>query len=292
MLNRKRLGRLIVYSLLLCTLVTLLPRPVSAASPIEASYHQRVEATGTGRTVSLVRYGAYRDSLIIGCLENGTKLTVLDATRDYYRIDCYDLKGYIAKSQVVQKDDGEYYVNCTEGSAETTSLPSYSTQDGLSLRGSIREVAMQYIGVPYVSGGTTPYGFDCSGFTQYVFRKLGIELERTVAGQLQSGIVIDKEDLQCGDLIFFQNTTGWGHFASHIGIYIGNGQLIHAGSRGIAVVYLEQAYYTYHFMCARRVILSDVATEPAIPTLGIHQNFISSYWRESSQTPPSGSFFV
>lgn len=292
MLNRKRLGRLIVYSLLLCTLVTLLPRPVSAVSAAPVSVPARVEATGIGRAVSLVRYSAYRDSLIIGCLENGTKLTVLNATQEYYYIDCYDLKGYIAKSQVVQKEDGEYYVNCIEGSSETSSLPSYSAQDGLSLRGSIREVAMQYIGVPYVSGGTTPYGFDCSGFTQYVFRKLGIELERTVAGQLQSGIVVDKEDLQCGDLIFFQNTTGWGHFASHIGIYIGNGQLIHAGSRGIAVVYLEQAYYTYHFMCARRVILSDVATEPAIPTLGIHQNFISSYWRESSQTPPSGNFFV
>lgn len=292
MRNCKRLGRLIVYSLLFCTLMALLPRPVSAAAPVQVSAHQRIDATGTGRTVSLVRYSAYHDSLVIGCLENGTKLTVLNATQEYYYIDCYDLKGYIAKSQVAQKEDGEYYVNCIADSSETTSLPSYSVQDGLSLRGSIREVAMQYIGVPYVSGGTTPYGFDCSGFTQYVFRKLGIELERTVAGQLQSGIVVDKEDLQCGDLIFFQNTTGWGHFASHIGIYIGNGQLIHAGSRGIAVVYLEQAYYTYHFMCARRVILSDVATEPAVPTLGIHQNFISSYWRESSQTPPSGNFFV
>ena len=292
MKNCKRLGRLIVYSLLLCALVTLLPRPVSAVAPVQASAHQRVEATGTGHTVSFVRYSANRDSLIIGCLENDTKLTVLNATQEYYYIDCYDLKGYIAKSQVMQKADGGYYVNCVAGSSETSSLPSYSTQDGLSLRGSIREVAMQYIGVPYVMGGTTPYGFDCSGFTQYVFRKLGIELDRTVAAQLKSGIVIDKEDLQCGDLIFFQNTTGWGRFASHIGIYIGNGQLIHAGSRGIAVVPLDAAYYTYHFMCARRVILSDIATEPATPTLGIHQNFISSYWRESSQTPPSGNFFV
>ena len=158
-------------------------------------------------------------------------------------------------------------------------------------RAQMAEKALNYNGYPYVWGGASAGGFDCSGFTQYVFANLGIALNRTVATQLENGVIISKEDLQCGDLVFFQNTTGWGHFASHIGIYIGNGQMIHSGNSGVAVVNLEDAYYTYHFMCARRVILSDLPQEELAPAFGISGNINSSYWRESSQTETSGNFF-
>ena len=113
---------------------------------------------------------------------------------------------------------------------------------------------MQQIGVPYVSGGTTPYGFDCSGFTQYVFNNSGHAMNRSLYIQMQDSIIIAKEDLQCGDLIIFQNTTGWGHFASHIGIYIGNGQLIHAGSKGVTCSSLDAEYWASRYVGARRVI--------------------------------------
>ena len=287
MLSFKGLRRMIACLLALCALVAALPAPARAVTGDAQSAAQT-----SGHTVSYVRYSANPYGTIIGCLENGTKLKVLDKVNNYYRIDCFDLIGYIATEQVRQDENGDFFVSCAASSPETTSLPAYSATDALKLKGQIRDLAMQQIGVPYVSGGTTPYGFDCSGFTQYVFNNSGHAMNRSLYIQMQDSIIIAKEDLQCGDLIIFQNTTGWGHFASHIGIYIGNGQLIHAGSRGIAVVGLDEAYYTYHYMCARRVILTDIAQETMIPAIGINQNINSSYWRESSQTETeSGSLF-
>lgn len=287
----KRVARLTAWLLVLCLCIM----PVHARNTDE--YTKPLEAIQaptetSNRLASLVRRNPYYTSVVIGCLEDGTKLTVTGSTQAFYRISCFEMTGYIAKSQVAQGVDGEYYVNCSEDSSESKALLAYNAQDALSVKGLVRSVSMQYTGVPYVSGGTTPRGFDCSGFTQYVFAKAGIELNRTVADQLENGVVISKEDLQCGDLIFFQNTTGWGHFASHVGIYIGNGQMIHSGNSGVAVVSLEDAYYTYHFMCARRVILSDLPQEELVPTFGISGNMNSSYWRESSQTETSGNFFM
>ena len=295
MLKLKRAGRLTACLLLLCMVVSLIPRPVSAlpATNTPADLSGQQQAAPAGRTVSLVHYSAHYGSTVIGCLEDGTKVTIVGQTYEFYRIDCYDMKGYIAKSQVVQNEKGENVVRCVAGSGETQTLASHTAEAALSLKSDIRSFSMNYIGVPYRSGGTTPRGFDCSGFTQYVFNNLGFSIERTVAGQLQSGVIISKDDLQCGDLIFFQNTTGWGHFASHVGIYIGNGQMIHAGSGGIAFVSLEHAYFTYHYMCARRLVLSDISAESILPAIGINQNINSSYWRETSQTDVSlGNYFA
>ena len=286
MLNLKRF---IAGMLLVCAIVSLLPRQVSALpsdDPVTAAPFEDAPVTNPGQIASYVRYSANFGSLVIGCFENGTKLNVLGTYGDFYRIDCYDMTGYIAKSQVICEADGAYYVDCVTGSSETTTLKSFSTQDTLSMRGEVRSFSMQYQGVPYVSGGTSPRGFDCCGFTQYVFNNLGFSISRTVAAQLQDGVIVGKDDLQCGDLIFFQNTTGWGHFASHVGIYIGNGQMIHSGNGGVSIVELEHAYFEYHYMCARRVILSDIPTETVIPAIGINQNINSSYWRETSQTKP------
>ena len=290
MLNFKRMGRLAACLLVVCVLVSSLPRP-AAALPAEGVILPDTQTEAADHTASLVRYSASYSATVIGCLENGTKVTVLSSTNEFYRIDCYDMNGYIARSQVTQSEDGTYYVNCVEGSSETKVFDTYTAQDALNMKAEIRSFSTQYVGVPYVAGGTTPRGFDCSGFTQYVFNNLDFNIHRTVAAQLQDGVIIAKEDLQCGDLIFFQNTTGYGHFASHVGIYIGNGQMIHAGGRGIAIVSLEEAYYTYHYMCARRVVLSDLSSETVIPAVGINQNMNSSYWRESSQTEEGlGSF--
>ncbi len=292
MLCVKCLRRCIACLLVLCAFVSLIPAPVQAL-PADAPVEEApAAAEPASRTVCYVRYSASIYSSAIGCLEDGTKVKVLKKGNDFFYIDLYDLKGYIAVSQLIQKDDGEYYVNCAEDSSETGSLRAFAPTQALSLKSQLREEALKHQGVPYVSGGTTPYGFDCSGFTQYVYRKLGIELRRSVLGQLQNGVVVSKDELQTGDLIFFQNTTGWGHFASHVGIYIGNGKLIHAGSNGIAVVNFSDAYYTYHYMCARRIILTDLNQDTVLPTIGINQNINSSYWRESSQTETeSGNLF-
>lgn len=113
--------------------------------------------------------------------------------------------------------------------------------------------AKKYIGVPYVWGGTSPSGFDCSGLVQYVFRQHGIVLNRTCVTQYQQGTYVSKSNLQPGDLVFFQNTYAAG--ISHVGIYIGNGQFIHASSsKGVMVSDLSNSYWSSHYYGARRVL--------------------------------------
>ena len=105
--------------------------------------------------------------------------------------------------------------------------------------------AMQYIGVPYVWGGTTPYGFDCSGLVQYVYAENGISISRTTYTQQAEATPVSFDDLQPGDLVF------WGYSAYHVGIYIGNGQYIHAPAPGQSVCI--QSYSAYPFTSAGRI---------------------------------------
>jgi cell wall-associated NlpC family hydrolase len=113
--------------------------------------------------------------------------------------------------------------------------------------------AKKYIGVPYVWGGESPSGFDCSGFVQYVFKVHGLSLNRTTETQYKHGSYVSKSNLKPGDLVFFQNTYRAG--ISHVGIYIGNGQFIHASSsKGVTISNLSSSYYTSHYYGARRIL--------------------------------------
>lgn len=117
-----------------------------------------------------------------------------------------------------------------------------SSKSAGSSNGGVVGKAMQYLGVPYVFGGASPSGFDCSGFISYVF---GIG-RQDVSGYWNSANHISGGSLQPGDLVFFQNTYKAG--PSHMGIYIGNGQMVHAGDRGIEVSSLSSSYNQSHFL--------------------------------------------
>lgn len=120
-----------------------------------------------------------------------------------------------------------------------------------SVRTILKE-AESYSGVPYLFGGTTPKGFDCSGYVRYVFAKSGITLPRSADEQYTVGQKIGKHNLQPGDLVFFQT---YEQGVSHSGIYIGEGKFISAtSSRGVTVANINGGYWGERYIGAKRVI--------------------------------------
>jgi cell wall-associated NlpC family hydrolase len=119
-----------------------------------------------------------------------------------------------------------------------------------SNRSELVDQALSLLGVPYTFGGTSRRGFDCSGYSQYVFRCFGISLPRTASEQFSVGSSIDQGQLELGDLVFFTTYTPG---ASHVGIYIGSGHFVAASNRGVSISDLGSSYYASRYLGARRV---------------------------------------
>ena len=141
----------------------------------------------------------------------------------------------------------------TENEAETEQEESSvgSSSEGKE----VVEFAKKYLGYKYVAGGSSPStGFDCSGFTTYVFRNFGVSLNRSSKDQIKNGTAVSKSNLQLGDIVIFKNQ---GKTAiGHVGIYIGNGNFIHAANKkeGVVITALSSRYYSQRYVGARRVI--------------------------------------
>jgi cell wall-associated NlpC family hydrolase len=133
-------------------------------------------------------------------------------------------------------------------------LGSFTSAEHLLLvEASLTRTALRYLGVPYVWGGESFYGVDCSGFVQAVFRHNGIELPRTADAQFEVGRRVLETDLRPGDLVFFQTYT---EGASHVGIYLGGGRFVHASaSNGVRIDSLSDGYYATRYLGARREVI-------------------------------------
>jgi cell wall-associated NlpC family hydrolase len=136
-----------------------------------------------------------------------------------------------------------------------TTTPSLPNQPQTDHQEFIR-YAKYFKGGKYVWGGTSPEGFDCSGYVQYLYHKVHIDLPRTAWAQYQKGTPVEKSDLKKGDLLFFLTDKSRGIPVTHVGIYLGNGEFIHAASskQGIIISPLNHGHYAHIFVGAKRVL--------------------------------------
>jgi cell wall-associated NlpC family hydrolase len=123
------------------------------------------------------------------------------------------------------------------------------------LRAQVIFTAMQMVGVPYLWGGSTPAGFDCSGLVQYAYSNAGLQLPRTAADQFAAATPLTIEDAVAGDLLFFNDRSR----TSHVAIYLGEGRFVHApnGGNHVSLDDLQTSYWRTHFSGAGRVIPPD-----------------------------------
>lgn len=213
----------------------------------------------TGTSVN-VRSGPGTSYSALTRASQGEKLYIIGFNNQWYKVIYNEGIGYIRSDYLAlteipyeNKDSNKdplFFVNGT--STGTAPSPS-ALNSGTSIRSEIVANAKKYLGVPYVWGGTTTSGFDCSGYVQYVLRLSGINLPRTTTEQYKVGTYVSKNNLKPGDLVFLQNTYRQG--ISHVGIYIGDGNMIHASSsKGVTISSLSSSYYVEHYYGARRVV--------------------------------------
>lgn len=152
-----------------------------------------------------------------------------------------------------QTESGWYQVEGGFISAEYVTLVDASQ---VNKGQEIADYALTFVGYPYVYGGSSPKGFDCSGFTKYIYAQFGYSLNRSASSQLDNGTSVSMSELQPGDLVLFKKSGTGSKRASHVGLYIGNNQFVHASTSkvGVIVSNLSDAYYTSGFVGGRRLV--------------------------------------
>jgi len=203
-------------------------------SNVQTAVVTRTVGTVTASPSLNLRKTAITNSEVIAVIPKNTQVDVISKnTSNWYNVTYNGQTGWVSGSYL-----------SVETVAVTAPVPvTELVNHGLNL-----------LGIPYVYGGTTSGGFDCSGYTQYVFKASGISLPRTAAEQFKVGASVSQEQLQVGDLVFF---TTYAAGASHVGIYIGGGSFIAASNSGVSISSLSSDYYSSRYLGARRVMTSQ-----------------------------------
>lgn len=196
-------------------------------------------------------------SIVISLIRN-TDVTVTGENGDWYKVKYGDSEGYIFKELL--SDEQTEQTNRHMPLEETTNLQENveqtSNSNESSLGQEIVEYAKQYLGYPYVYGGAGSSSFDCSGFTMYVYKNFGYSLSHSARAQSKMGTYVEKENLQPGDLVFFLDYETMDDIG-HCGIYIGDGNFIHASSGTgycVKISTLLSGSYDRRYATARRLI--------------------------------------
>lgn len=203
--------------------------------------------TVQGTTVRM-RAEANTSSTVIGTYDTGAVMQIAGVYGAWYRVNYNGQYGYIHSDFMYIKPPAAW--SSGTDAANTVSNVSSTSSVGQA----IVETARQFYGVPYIWAGTSPKGFDCSGFVYYVYKQHGYNINRTAASIYQNGVAVDKSNLQIGDVICFTN--GGGSYIGHVGIYIGDNQFIHAssGQGKVTITGLSETYYANHYYGARRIV--------------------------------------
>ncbi len=225
----------------------------------------------TGSNVNL-RSGPSTSASVVTRASKGDKCYIIGLNEGWYKVIykdsiCYIRSDYLELTEIPYENrDSVNSPKFFRGGKSTGTAPSAAALKGTSSTGStvpetkpsasgaqILAEAQKYLGTRYVSGGASPSGFDCSGLVYYVLKTLGFSPYRTPASQYKMGTYVDKSNLQPGDIVFFAGTVGSG--LSHVGIYAGGGQFIHAPNSRSTVSYssLTSGYWADHYYGARRV---------------------------------------
>lgn len=193
-----------------------------------------------------VREKPSTDAGVIAKLRKGDTVKIIGINSAWLKIETASYKGYIHPDYV---DYVAYSISETANGNVSSAAGTAST----STRQQIIDYAATLLGTPYVYAGTSPKGFDCSGYTQYVFAHFNISLPHSSSSQYKSSVTkISRSELQPGDLVFFSNG---GSGVGHVGIYVGNNNFIHSPRPGRSVCYdsLDSSYYSSHYIGAGTV---------------------------------------
>ena len=193
-----------------------------------------------------IRSGPSTETEILGKYYNGTVVQLTGEEGDWYTISYNGGTAYLHKDYIQLLTEEE-----TAASAASYSMETHE------LKASVVNKACEYLGAPYVYGGASPSGFDCSGFTMYIYQQFGYSLPHSASSQLDYGTSVERDALQMGDLVFFRDTSITSKAASHVGIYIGGGQFVHASSSStgyVIVSSLSESYFDSYYVGARRLI--------------------------------------
>ncbi len=215
---------------------------VAAMYMSELSTAENFSATGTlvGENVRM-RSTPSTSGSILGTYPIGTVLHVVGINNGWYKVSYTGITGYIRSDFINITSEGDSIIPENEPSP---------------VRQQIADYALQFVGYRYVYGASSPsVGFDCSGFTYYIYGKFGYALSRRASQQYSNnGISVSKAQLQSGDLVFFSSNGGIS--VTHVGLYIGNGQFVHAStsSTGVIISSLDSTYYTRVWYGAKRIV--------------------------------------
>lgn len=195
-----------------------------------------------------MRSAAGTSASILATYPVGTRMQVLGVSGEWYKVSYNGAVGYV-HSDYFALNGGISDIYSGTGSAPAApSDPEYSAAGQ-----TIIDAAKKYMGVPYVWAGTSPSGFDCSGFVYYVYKECGYAINRTAASIYENGVFVEKSDLKIGDAICFASSS---NYIGHVGIYIGGGEFIHASSSSgqVTINRLDENYYTRNYVGARHIV--------------------------------------